>query len=195
MARANGLLAAAGYTAEAPLRFDLWHAADRYGAAEEEAARMLKAQLERSAAVRVEVRSADWASFKDQWAAGQMPAWLVGWYPDYLDADGYAAPFAGTAGSRRLGINFSNAEWDRWLAVERGSLDPATRAAAFLAAPEGVGRRGSGPSPVAERPARPRQVKGEKCEGCVPAEPRLRVARARVRRRARPPAGRSPKRR
>ncbi|MBW1979961.1 MAG: peptide ABC transporter substrate-binding protein, partial [Deltaproteobacteria bacterium] len=35
------------------------------------------------------------------------------WYPDYIDPDNYTAAFAGTAGSRGLGIYFSNPTWDK----------------------------------------------------------------------------------
>jgi peptide/nickel transport system substrate-binding protein len=131
VARAEALLAEAGFTAEDPLSFELWHAADRYGETEASVAAILEAQLERSAAVRVEVRSADWIAFKDQLARGEMAAWLLGWYPDYPDADDYTAPFAETAKSRGLGIGFSSPELDRWFALERSSADPAERARAF----------------------------------------------------------------
>ncbi len=130
-ARADDLLAAAGYTAEAPLRFQLWHSPQRYGGGETSVAEALKAQLERSRAISVEVRGADWVTFKDQWGRAEMPAWLLGWYPDYLDADNYTAAFAQTSDSRSVGINFSNAEWDRWFAGERRSLDPAMRRQIF----------------------------------------------------------------
>ena len=36
-----------------------------------------------------------------------MPAFLLGWYPDYIDPDDYTAPFARTAGSQGMGIYFS----------------------------------------------------------------------------------------
>lgn len=131
LARADDLLLAAGYTAAAPLRFELWHAPGRYGEADARAAEALKGQLEKSQSVRVTVRGADWPTYKDQWRRRQMPAWLLGWYPDYADADAYTAPLAGTAGSAGVGINFSSTEWDRWFAVEQQSLDPQVRRQAF----------------------------------------------------------------
>ncbi len=129
--RAELLLAAAGYSAARPLRFDLWCAPDRYGDSERAMAEALKGQLERSGAIRVTVRTADWATFRDQWKSKQMAAWLLGWYPDYVDPDDYTSPFAGTAESAGMGINFASAAWDGWLAAERGSAQPDARRQIF----------------------------------------------------------------
>ncbi len=130
-ARAERLLREAGYTAEAPLRFELWHAPARYGQTDAAAAELLKSQLEKSKGVSVTVRSTDWPTYRDQWRKRRMPAWLLGWYPDYIDADAYTAPFAGTAGSGNVGVNFSSAEWDRWIALEQGSLERSARGRIF----------------------------------------------------------------
>ena len=55
----------------------------------------------------VTVKSAEWATYKENWHNQLMPVYLLGWYPDYIDPDNYTAAFAGTAGSRGNGIYFS----------------------------------------------------------------------------------------
>ncbi len=130
-AKAESLLAAAGYSAASPLKFDLWCAPGRYGDSELVMAEALKAQLETSGAIRVMVRTADWTIFKDQWKGKQMAAWLLGWYPDYVDPDDYTAPFAATAAGAGMGINFGSAEWDQWFAAERSSPQPDARRQIF----------------------------------------------------------------
>jgi peptide/nickel transport system substrate-binding protein len=75
-------------------------------------AAVLKNQLEATGMMKVNVKSAEWATYRDNWKNKVMPAYLLGWYPDYIDPDNYTAAFAGTAGSKGLGIYFSDPVWD-----------------------------------------------------------------------------------
>ena len=60
-----------------------------------------------------------------------MAAYLLGWYPDYVDPDDYTAAFAQTDGSAGEGIYFSNKTWDDLFVKEEQSLDPKVRADVF----------------------------------------------------------------
>jgi peptide/nickel transport system substrate-binding protein len=131
VAKADKLLAEAGYTAAKPLRFELWYTPSHYGDAEVNMAEVLKAQLEKSKSVKVTVKTAEWATYKDQWKKKQMPFYFLGWYPDYIDPDNYTAAFGGTEGSKGQGINFSKPEWDKWFTTEQNSPDPAVRKQTF----------------------------------------------------------------
>ena len=73
------------------------------------------AQFEATGVMKVNVKSAEWATYRDQWHNKQMPTYLLGWYPDYIDPDNYTAAFAGTAGSAGMGIYFSDPVWDKKL--------------------------------------------------------------------------------
>lgn len=128
---ANKLLAEAGYTAAKPLEFEFWYTPSHYGDPEVNMAEVIKAQLEKSAAMKVTIKSTEWATYKDQWRNKQMPVWLLGWYPDYIDPDNYTAAFAGTAGSKGMGINFSDPEWDALFTTEQSNTDAGARKAAF----------------------------------------------------------------
>ena len=60
-----------------------------------------------------------------------MPSFLLGWYPDYLDPDNYTAAFAGTSGSKGMGIFFSNKDWDDLFVKEQSNTDPEVRESVF----------------------------------------------------------------
>jgi len=94
-------------------------------------AEVLKAQMEKSALVKVNIKSAEWATYKQQWDQKQMPAFLLGWYPDYIDPDDYTSPFAQTEGSKGMGIFFTNADWDKLFLKEQSASDDAVRDATF----------------------------------------------------------------
>jgi len=60
-----------------------------------------------------------------------MASFLLGWYPDYVDPDNYTAAFAGTSGSKGMGINFSNKEWDSLFDAEQTDTTEAIRSSVF----------------------------------------------------------------
>jgi peptide/nickel transport system substrate-binding protein len=128
---ANQLLAEAGYSAGKPFEFELWYTPSHYGDTEVNLAEVVKANLEKSPAMKVTIKSAEWATYRDQWSNKQMPVFFLGWYPDYIDPDNYTAAFAGTAGSAGLGIFFSNPEWDALFMKEQSSPDPKVREEVF----------------------------------------------------------------
>lgn len=130
ISKANSLLAQAGYSASKPFEFELWYTPSHYGDPEVNMAEVLKAQFEK-ANMKVTIKSAEWAAYKEKWGNKEMPLYLLGWYPDYLDPDNYTAAFAGTAGSAGMGINFSNPEWDALFKKEQSNSDPNVRKAVF----------------------------------------------------------------
>jgi peptide/nickel transport system substrate-binding protein len=132
VALANKLLAKAGYTAQKPFAFDLWYTPSHYGDTEVNMAEVMKAQLEKSPAIKVTLKSAEWATYKDNWHKKVMPAFLLGWYPDYVDPDDYTAAFAGTSGSEGMGIYFSDKKWDDLFTIEQGSPKDSVRKDVFV---------------------------------------------------------------
>ncbi len=131
IAKATSLLTAAGYSKARPLSFDLWYTPSHYGDTEVSLAQVLKNDLEASGMVKVSLKSAEWATYKDQWNKKQMAAFLLGWYPDYVDPDDYTAAFASTEGSKGEGIYFSNPTWDALFQKEEANADPKVREEVF----------------------------------------------------------------
>lgn len=113
--KAKELLASKGYTEDKKFAFTLWYTPSHYGDTEVDTAAVMEAQLEATGVMDVTVKSAEWATYRDQWHNKQMQAYLLGWYPDYMDPDNYTAAFAGTAGSAGLGVYFSDPAWDKIL--------------------------------------------------------------------------------
>jgi peptide/nickel transport system substrate-binding protein len=131
VAKAEELLKAQGYSAAKPFEFDLWYTPSHYGDPEVNMAEVLKAQFEVTKLVKVTLKSAEWATYKEQWKKKSMPVFLLGWYPDYIDPDNYTAAFGGTSGSAGMGINFSDKAWDDLFTKEQTNTDPKVREAAF----------------------------------------------------------------
>lgn len=128
IAKAKNLLKSRGYSETKKFTFDLWYTPSHYGDTEVDMAAVLKDQLEATGMMKVNVKSAEWATYRDNWKNKVMPAYLLGWYPDYIDPDNYTAAFAGTAGSKGIGINFSDPYWDIKFVDGQTITDPEKRA-------------------------------------------------------------------
>ena len=131
MGLSKKLLAQAGYTKSNKLKFDLWYTTAHYGDTEVDMAAVVKQQLEATGVMKVNVKSAEWATYKENWRNQVMPVYFLGWYPDYIDPDNYTASFAGTAGSRGNGIYFSDPKWDAMFVDEQKTPDESAREAIF----------------------------------------------------------------
>jgi len=129
--KSRKLLTSKGYSESKPFTFDLWYPPSHYGDTEVDVAAVLKDQLEATKMMKVNVKSAEWATYRDQWKNKQMPTFLLGWYPDYIDPDNYTAAFAGTAGSKGLGIYFSNPVWDQKFVEGQKETDLKKRTALY----------------------------------------------------------------
>ncbi|MBN2532373.1 MAG: hypothetical protein JXB88_05750 [Spirochaetales bacterium] len=130
--KATTLLAEAGYTEASPLKTEFWYTPAHYGDTEVDMAEVIKTQLEQCPLIKITIKSAEWATYKDNWRNKQMPFWLLGWYPDYIDPDNYTAAFAGTAGSAGMGINFSSPYWDELFTKEQTNTDTGMRKNVFI---------------------------------------------------------------
>jgi peptide/nickel transport system substrate-binding protein len=128
---ANELIREAGYSEDDPFSFQLWYTPSHYGDTEVDMAEVLRNQFEKSELVDVTLKSAEWSTYIDNFDSKSMPAFLLGWYPDYMDPDNYTAAFAGTSGSKGMGIYFSDPEWDQLFSKEQGSPDPEVRKQVF----------------------------------------------------------------
>ena len=84
-------------TAEAPegTQIELWYPLNKYGDTEPDVAENISRSLT-EAGFEVTTQSADWAAeYSDNTTTGAYSAYLLGWYPDYVDPDAYIDPFYG----------------------------------------------------------------------------------------------------
>jgi len=127
IALSKKLLAKRGYNSSNKLKFTLWYTPAHYGDTEVDVAAVLKEQFEATGVMDVTVKSAEWATYKQNWHNQIMSVYLLGWYPDYIDPDNYTNSFAGTAGSKGNGIYFSSKKWDQMFVEAQKSPDMKER--------------------------------------------------------------------
>lgn len=125
---AKQLLTEAGYTPEKPFTFDLWYPPEHYGTTTADVMQIIKEQLEETGLIKVNLKSQNWAEYVDSFVAGQLPMFILGWFPDFVDPDTWLTPFASCLQSPDNGVNYCNEEMDKLLLAAASAGDPATRA-------------------------------------------------------------------
>lgn len=126
------LLQDAGYSAEAPFAFDLWHPpVGHYGANDAPMLATLKAQLEETGLIKVHLRGRPWSEYVEGVLSGRFPAFIIGWSPDFVDPDNWLSPFGSLAQSADQGVNYRNPELDALLRAAASCSDRARRSALY----------------------------------------------------------------
>jgi peptide/nickel transport system substrate-binding protein len=129
------VVAAAAVILTAPknqLAIELWYNNDgHYGDTEALLAQTLQQSIQACGKVTVTLKSDTWAVYKQNWASGRMPLFLLGWYPDYFDSDDYVSPFLAIAGAKSLGSFYNNSQVDQWVTQEQTTTSDATRVSSF----------------------------------------------------------------
>lgn len=92
--KVNAFLTAAGVPAGQKVNVDFWFSPTHYGDTEASVAQVIARTLEATGRFTVKISSVEWAEYGQKRKAGEMPVFLMGWFPDYLDEDDYLAPFA-----------------------------------------------------------------------------------------------------
>jgi len=78
---------------ETPVALNLQYSPDHYGNSSDEEYAMIEAQLEASGLFDVSLQSTLWDTYNAERVEGAYPAYQLGWFPDYSDADNYLSPF------------------------------------------------------------------------------------------------------
>jgi peptide/nickel transport system substrate-binding protein len=121
------LLADLGYNETHKLSFKLWYETSGHYPSSPEQAQVLKSSLEASGVISVTLDSADWASFRSHRQNEDMEAYILGWYPDYIDPDDYIQPFLDSSGGSWLHNNYNSTQMDKLIAWARGNTTAAAR--------------------------------------------------------------------
>ena len=105
--KARQILEAAGV--ETPVQLSLqYNSDDHYGPSSGDEYAMVKEQLEADGLFQVDLQSTEWVQYSKDRVADVYPAYQLGWFPDYSDADNYLTPFFLT--NNFLGNHFSDAQ-------------------------------------------------------------------------------------
>jgi peptide/nickel transport system substrate-binding protein len=133
LAQAQALLTSAGYSTSNKLSLTLWYTPSHYGDPEIFVAQTLKRAWEATGMITVTLDQQDWASYKASWRAGTFDVFLLGWFPDYFDADDYVFPFLhwASGGSASFGNWYHNATMDSLIEAEAATADATQRQTLF----------------------------------------------------------------
>ncbi|WP_345750331.1 ABC transporter substrate-binding protein [Microbacterium rhizophilus] len=90
-AKATETLEAAGV--ETPVELSLQYSPDHYGPNSADEYALVEEQLEADGLFDVSLQSTEWVQYSEDRTADVYPAYQLGWFPDYSDADNYLTPF------------------------------------------------------------------------------------------------------
>mgnify|MGYP001440953265 CR=1 FL=1 len=122
---AKQILADAGIAT--PVSITLGYTPTRYGPNAVDEANMIAQQLQDSGLFTVKIESAEWSEYQTLYKEGAYDFFQLGWYPDFLDADNYLAPFIVDGGFFQNG--YSNPEVNDLVIKQQGETDAAAREA------------------------------------------------------------------
>ncbi|NQX11878.1 peptide ABC transporter substrate-binding protein [Microbacteriaceae bacterium VKM Ac-2855] len=127
---ATAALAAAGVST--PIELKLQYNTDHYGASTSDEYALIKNQLEESGLFSVDLQSTEWTQYVQQFST-TYPAYQLGWFADYPDADNYLHLLEGTDESPSVLGAAANDPAFNALVLQERALDPGAERDAVLA--------------------------------------------------------------
>lgn len=125
---AKDLLKAAGYTTKNKFAFDLWYPPDHYGVETVDVMQVIKEQVEETGLATVSLQTQNWAEYVDSFVAGQLPFFILGWFPDFVDEETWTSPWADCEQSKGNGVFYCDkTAMQPALEKARAETDPAKR--------------------------------------------------------------------
>jgi peptide/nickel transport system substrate-binding protein len=67
----------------------------------------------------------------DGFVAGDLPMFMLGWFPDFVDPDNWLTPFASCLQSPDNGVNYCNPDMDKLLQSAASATDPTERTSLY----------------------------------------------------------------
>ncbi len=114
---------------QTPVPITIWWTPTHYGDSSADEYTEIKRELEGSGLYTVTLKSEEWDQYTVDKAKDIFPAFELGWFPDYPDADDYSAYFYPDGGF--WNGHYDNPQIDAAIDKEKASTDTATRTAAF----------------------------------------------------------------
>jgi len=110
-----------------PLDISIQYVAERYGPSSSDEYAIIKENLEESGLFTVDLQSTEWVQYNKDRVADLYPAYQLGWFPDYSDADNYLTPFF--LKENFLANHYDNPEVNDLILEQAVTVDPAEREA------------------------------------------------------------------
>ncbi|WP_285116823.1 ABC transporter substrate-binding protein [Leifsonia sp. fls2-241-R2A-40a] len=121
--KAKQALQSAGVTT--PVSLNLQYNPDHYGPSSGDEYALVKEQLENGGLFKVNLQSTEWVQYSKDRTADVYPAYQLGWFPDYSDADNYLSPFF--IKDNFLANHYDNPEVQDLIAKQAGTTDKGER--------------------------------------------------------------------
>ncbi len=112
---------------QTPVELNLQYSNDHYGPSSGDEYALIKDQLESTGLFAVNLQTTEWTQYSEQRTADVYPAYQLGWFPDYSDADNYLTPFFLT--ENFLSNHYSNQQVNDLILQQATTADPAARQA------------------------------------------------------------------
>lgn len=112
-----------------PVELSLQYNPDHYGDSSGDEYAAVKEQLEADGLFDVDLQSTEWVQYSKDRTADVYPAYQLGWFPDYSDADNYLTPFF--LKDNFLANHYDNSDVVDLINTQRGTEDPDERADLF----------------------------------------------------------------
>lgn len=120
---ATQLLEDAGVTT--PVELSLQYSNDHYGPSSGDEYALIKDQLESSGLFSVDLQTTEWVQYSEDRTADVYPAYQLGWFPDYSDADNYLTPFFLV--ENFLGNHYENQDVNDMILAQASTADEGER--------------------------------------------------------------------
>jgi len=121
--KAKAALTAAGVTT--PVTLNLQYSNDHYGPSSGDEYALIKDQLESTGLFKVNLQTTEWVQYSKDRSSDVYPAYQLGWFPDYSDADNYLSPFFLKANF--LKNHYDNPAVNDLILQQAVTTDPAAR--------------------------------------------------------------------
>jgi peptide/nickel transport system substrate-binding protein len=122
--KAKAVLSSAGVTL--PIKLNLQYVADgHYGPSSADEYALVKSQLEQGGLFSVNLQSTDYVTYSKDRVKDTYPAYQLGWFPDYSDADNYLTPFF--SADNFLSNHYSNTTVQDLITKQVSETDKAAR--------------------------------------------------------------------
>ncbi len=110
---------------DTPVELNLQYSNDHYGPSSGDEYALIKNQLEDSGLFTVNLQTTEWVQYSKDRTSDVYPAYQLGWFPDYSDADNYLAPFFLT--DNFLVNHFADPAVDELILTQASTVDPGER--------------------------------------------------------------------
>jgi peptide/nickel transport system substrate-binding protein len=125
--KAKAILQKAGV--RTPVKITIGYTPTHYGPNTVDEANEMQRQLQKGGVFKVKIQSAEWVQYQNLYKQNAYDFWILGWFPDFVDADNYIAPFLVDGGFFANG--YKNPTVNQLVGSEEGATQQSQRVSDF----------------------------------------------------------------